>query len=329
MVGIIILDYNNAYDTMNCISSVMEHTPNGVYKIMVVENGSNDATLAQMTDFVNGQNEGRVYREKGAVPKNLPKLSLLISQTNDGYAEGNNKALRLFEKDKSIDKILILNNDILFVEDIISSLEQTMMQIPDCGVISPLLVKKDGVSIDYNCARHDYKKMQFFWEYLFSFKNLFGIIERFEYQKKYLLNNPSLLSEPFFEIELPSGSCMMIDKDLFKSIGYFDNHTFLYFEENILYRKLLCIGRKNFIVPSLKCIHLGASTSQKVPSMFTMKCQMKSTSYYLKTYRDAPLLARYVSLMSIFTIIKIWLQGKFRNMETNLNNLNNSVHEYE
>jgi len=312
MVGIIILDYNNASDTMNCINSVMVNTPEGVYKIMVVENGSNDSTLSQMTEFINNQNEGRVYREESAVPNNMPKISLLLSPTNDGYAEGNNKALRCMERDNTIDTILILNNDILFTEDIISPLRDIKKKIQNCGIISPLLMKKDGKSIDYNCARHDYKKMQFFWEYLFSFKNFFGIIERFEYQKKYLLNNPSLLSEPFFEIELPSGSCMMIDKKLFQDIGYFDNHTFLYFEENILYRRLLSVGKKNYLVPSLKCIHLGASTSRKVSSMFTMKCQMRSTSYYLNTYRNAPILACYVSIMSNLTVFKIWIQEKIR-----------------
>ena len=221
-------------------------------------------------------------------------------------------ALRCMERDNTIDTILILNNDILFTEDIISPLRDIKKKIQNCGIISPLLMKKDGKSIDYNCARHDYKKMQFFWEYLFSFKNFFGIIERFEYQKKYLLNNPSLLSEPFFEIELPSGSCMMIDKKLFQDIGYFDNHTFLYFEENILYRRLLSVGKKNYLVPSLKCIHLGASTSRKVSSMFTMKCQMRSTSYYLNTYRNAPILACYVSIMSNLTVFKIWIQEKIR-----------------
>lgn len=311
MVGIIILDYDNASDTINCIKSVEKYTPKGMYKIIVVENGSNDSTLSQISTFIKEEG-GQVYQEKEPIPTSLPAISLYISKTNDGYAEGNNKALRLFEKDESIDKILILNNDILFVENIISSLERIMMQIPDCGIISPLLVKKDGVSIDYNCARHDYKKMQFFWEYFFSFKDFFGIISKYEYHKKYLLNNPSLISKDYFEIELPSGSCMMIDKQLFKSIGYFDNHTFLYFEENILYRKLLSIGRKNYLVPSIRCIHLGASTSKKSSSMFTMRCQMKSTSYYLRQYRKAPIMARYVDIMSYLTIFKIWIQETIR-----------------
>ena len=307
MVGIIILDYNNASDTINCIESVVKYTTKGKYKVIVVENGSNESTLSQISPFIK-ERGGMVFHEQESISALLPAISLFISKTNDGYAEGNNKALRLFEKDETIDKILILNNDILFVEDIIPSLEKTMAKIPGCGIISPLLLKKDGVSIDYNCARHDYKKMQFFWEYLFSFKDFFGIIGKYEYHKKYLLNTPSLISKDYFDIELPSGSCMMIDKELFKRIGYFDNHTFLYFEENILYRKLLSVGRKNYLVPSIRCIHLGASTSKKSSSMFTMRCQMNSTAYYLKTYRNAPIMARYVGIMSYLTIFKIWIQ---------------------
>lgn len=314
MVGIIILDYNNAKDTISCIESVMTYTIEGTYKIIVVENGSNETTVLKMSEYVTGSHNGKIYSYEKESPVDLGRISLLISCTNDGYAEGNNKALRWLEQDDSIETVLILNNDILFIEDIVSPLLKIKRDISDCGIISPLLVKKDGREIDYNCARHDYKKMQFFWEYLFSFKDFLGIISRFEYKKKYLLNTPSLLKEKYFDIELPSGSCMMIDKDLFKSIGYFDNHTFLYFEENILYQKLKEDNRKNYLVPGLKCIHLGASTSKKVSSMFTMRCQMKSTAYYLRAYRHDPVMAAYVNTMSNLTIFKIWVQERLRKM---------------
>lgn len=313
MVGIVILDYNNAIDTMNCIDSVVKYTPQKIYKIIVVENGSNKETIECMNTYISKTYDSFVILEEGENDvKFLPQIVLLISKENSGYAEGNNKALRLFEGDNSIDSILILNNDILFIEDVISPLYPYLTKIPKCGIISPLLLQRDGKSIDYNCARHDYKKMQFFWEYLFSFKNFFGIIGRYEYKKKYLLNNPDLLMRDYFEIELPSGSCMLIRKELFKDIDYFDKQTFLYFEENILYRKLREWGKTNYLIPRVKCIHLGASTSKRIPSMFTIRCQMKSTAYYLRRYRHAYILAAYVDIMSYLTIIKIWVQGKLK-----------------
>ena len=307
MVGIVILDYNNPNDTINCIESVIKYTPQDLYKIIVVENGSNNNTISIITSYIKGKSNYGIYNYGKDWPYSLPIISLLISNSNDGYAEGNNKALRLFEKDPQIDKILILNNDILFIEDVISRLIVYSEKKPDIGIISPILYKKDSKTIDYNSARYDYKKLQFFWDYLFAFKDFFGIIKKYERNKCILLHNPECMNNEYVNIDLPSGSCMMINKELFKSIGYFDNNTFLYFEENILYRKLLKLGKKNYLIPKIKCIHLGASTSRKSPSAFTMKCQMKSTAYYLRFYRNAPCMAAYVRTMSHLTLFKIWI----------------------
>lgn len=313
MVGIVILDYNNAQDTINCIESVVSHTKNEDYKFVVVENGSKKTTEDEIRTFVEEHfDSAQVIGDEGSPVVKLPRMTLLLSKTNDGYARGNNKALRLLDKDDEIDAILILNNDILFTEDIVTPLYGYLRRLPACGIISPLLTKKNGIDIDYNCARKDYKKMQFFWEYLFSFKDFFGVISRYEYEKCYLLNNPNLVDSEYFQMELPSGSCMMIDKTLFRNIGYFDEGTFLYFEENILYRKLLAKNKKNYLIPRLHCIHLGASTSRKSSTMFTMNCQMKSTSYYLRKYRNAPFLAAFVDVMSYVTKLKIRIQSLWR-----------------
>ena len=67
-------------------------------------------------------------------------------------------------------------------------------------------------------------------------------------------------------IELPSGSCMLVKKDVFAAIGNFDPATFLYYEENILYRKLLKLKLGNYIATGLRCVHPGAATMAKSPS---------------------------------------------------------------
>lgn len=313
MVGIVILDYNNASDTINCIDSVVSHTKGDNYKFVVVENGSKKTTEDEMRNFVERRfADAQVIGEEYSSVKTLPCMTLLLSKTNDGYARGNNKALRLLDKDEEIDAILILNNDILFIEDIINPLYEYLRKLPDCGIVSPLLVTRDGVTIDHSCARKDSTKSQFFYDALFTYKDIAGIISRCWYRRCYLQNNPGLLKEEYFNIELPSGSCMMIDKGLFRQIGYFDEGTFLYFEENILYRKLLAVNKVNYLITGVRCIHLGAATSKKVASLFTVGCQMKSTSYYLRKYRKAPLLAKFVDVMSHVTKLKIRIQSLWR-----------------
>lgn len=305
MVGIVILDYNNASDTINCFESIKKYSPKGAYKIIIVENGSTATTNNTIIKFLS---ENRInydlIDDHACAEGILSDTTLIISKKNDGYAEGNNKALRLFDKDDDINKIMILNNDILFIEDIISQLSMKMDTIADCAIISPLLLKQDGHTIEYCCARKDYSMPQFFFEYLFSFVDVFGIISLFEKKRRLLQKNPELLKCERIEVELPSGSCMMINKSLFREIGYFDKNTFLYFEENILFSKIKALGKRNYLIPKQKCIHLGASTSKNSSSLFLMKCQMQSTEYYLRYYRHSPFWAKYVKFMAKFTVLK-------------------------
>ena len=314
MTGIVILDYNNAQDTINCIESVVKHTPREIYKLFVVENGSRQDTIDEVRRYVQQTfSLDSLVLEDGDNPDVLPFVTLLISNNNDGFAEGNNKALRILDHDDDIDHIMILNNDILFVEDIVNPLVQYCDTLPNCGIVSATLLKNDGQNIDVNCARLDYKKMQFFWEYLFSFKDLFGILSHYTTKQRLLISHPELAQKEYFEIEMPSGSCMLLKKDVFREIGYFDNRTFLYFEENILFRKMQRRGLKNYLIPSVKCIHLGAATTGKQSTTyFTQKCHMESNAYYLKEYCNAPLLAAYVRIMAKLTLLKIRLQNLAR-----------------
>lgn len=312
MVGIVILDYNNASDTINCIESVVKYTPKGAYKLVVVENGSNDGTVNAISQYVKQYEDYMIGDDNSTYPINLPFITLFNSRTNDGYARGNNKGLMLLDKDEDITHVMILNNDILFIEDIVSPLLLRNNSLPNCGIVSSMLLKKDQKEIDVNCARLDYLKRQFFFQYLFMFKDFFGILSKYEQRQGLLTTNPELANKDFIQVEMPSGSCMMIRKALFREIGYFDPHTFLYFEENILFRKLHALGLKNYVIPSVKCVHLGAATTSKQEtSYFLNMCHMESNAYYLRKYCNAPIWAIYVRLMSKLTLLKIHIQSKF------------------
>lgn len=305
--GIIILNYNNSIDTINCINSV-EHFNTSPIKYIIVDNGSTCSDVVEEIDSFLEKKIGTEYvkvsNEKNVV-NFLPKACFFISPTNDGYAQGNNKGLMIAEKDTTITDILILNNDILFTEDIIPKLKEIRHDMISPGIISPLLLKKDGKSIDYTCARKDYTHIQLFFQYLFFFIDIFGLLSFFSKKQNLLENNPNLLSSKYFEIEMPSGSCMLIDKLLFKHIGYFDTHTFLYFEENILFRKMEKIGKHNYLVPWLNCVHLGASTSKKSPTFFTMKCHIESNEYYLRNYNSSIFLEFFISNIKHLIMLKI------------------------
>lgn len=268
MTGIVILNYNNAGYTLDCIGSIREHNSVPV-RIVVVDNASSDDGVEVLDRYL-GSNPGA--------------FELVAAPSNGGYAQGNNIGLKVLEKDDSIDKILILNNDVLFTEDIVPVLEQFIDAHPEAGLVSPLLRCRDGRTPDSSCARRDCTIREIVWTYLLYFTNICGILSRFSERRKMLVTNPELLNRPQVEIELPSGSCMMIRKELFREIGWFDPNTFLYYEENILYRKLLKAGRTNYMLPGISCIHLGGVTTNKIPHTAKYMKSSKASGYYYATH---------------------------------------------
>lgn len=312
--GIIILNYNNSKDTINCIKSVERYNTAPI-KYIIVDNGSsNKQVIKEITSFITEEfkNDYLIIKEDQTLPTKLPKMNFLISPTNDGYAQGNNKGLKLTTQDSEIENILILNSDILFVEDIIPILIKDLNELNDAAIISPILYKKDLKTIDYNCSRKAITLTQNFIIHMLLYMNIAGIITKITNDNNLLFRKKVPLKNNILEIQLPSGSCMLLNKTFFKQIDFFDPNTFLYYEENILFAKIHKLNKKIYLDTRLKCIHLGATTTKtKVPSKFIINCAIQSNKYYITHYTKANKI--YTFCMQIFYLLwklKIYIKTK-------------------
>lgn len=298
--ALIILNYNNVEDTLNCIDSV-EIFNSAAIKYIIVDNGSsrhNASSLLQASLKERFKDRLVVLTDKDVPLVELPYVTLVESSTNDGYAQGNNKGLKLAYEDRSITKVMILNNDILFVEDIIPGLLKYLKDLPDAAIVSPMLYSKELEKIDYTCAR---RKSTIGEEILYNTcSHFFCSYVESKLRKRYILLD-SDISKRVIPIDLPSGSCMLLEKQMFVEIGSFDPHTFLYWEEQILHEKIRKIGKQNYLCTDFKCIHVGgAATVAFVGSLFTLKCGNESSLYYWRHYSNCSE-AAYITLR-----ISIW-----------------------
>lgn len=280
--AIIILNYNNYEDTINCIESIEKYNTADIKYVIVDNNSNREGCKKELIHYLKKYGKNSLVLDNNEQQfTELPYITLILSSKNDGYARGNNKGLKLVENDKEVSDILILNNDTLFIQDIIPHLLRYYYSLPDAGILSPLLCNKENVP-DLRCGR---KNTNIYKEIIRKMFNYTLVLTRIDLSRKeYLLTSIENIPE-LLEIELPSGSCMLINKALFSKIGYFDPNTFLYVEENILYKKLTSIGKKNYLCGNLKCIHLGgATTSTWETSKFLLECEKNSFVYYWKEY---------------------------------------------
>ena len=115
-ISAIILNWNNAPDTIRCLTSIFE----SVYKlseIIVVDNGSSDDSVF-------------VIQEK------FPDITILENEENLGYAQGNNVGIK-YAVDHRADLVLLLNDDTVIAPDMILEMVKVMDEDPMAGIVGP------------------------------------------------------------------------------------------------------------------------------------------------------------------------------------------------
>lgn len=307
--ALIILNYNGCADTLACVKSVLKHNTAPV-KFVIVDNASRPE---QREAVALGLKEIFGERLKVSAPGETALESyatLILNDENAGYARGNNVGLEAAYACDDVEYVMVLNNDVLFVEDIIPPLISKLSSMPDCAIISPILFKSVELKeYDINCARRNERVSEMIGK---NFMHYWHRLRKRSPQQvhphRYLLTNCAKASGEI-EIELPSGSCMLARKDLMQQIGSFDPNTFLYYEENILFSKIAALGLKNYLSLDQKCVHLGAATTSSSSGVFINKHSMASQRYYVRRYTGAGALLRAAHWLSThFYIASLRLQ---------------------
>lgn len=127
-VAIIILNWNNKDDTINCLQSLEKlDYPN--YNVIVVDNGSTDGS-------------------QDAVKKQFPEVKLIELDKNYGFAKGNNIGIREAFKDKEVKYIFALNNDTVVHPDCLREMVRVAESDERIGMVQPKVMRFDKKTID-------------------------------------------------------------------------------------------------------------------------------------------------------------------------------------
>lgn len=287
--AIIVLNYNNYQDTINCLASIKKHNSSPVV-IYIVDNKSTNESVLKIKEFIHSELK-------------FDEVILLESNANLGYACGNNIGIKEAMSNSQCDYIMILNNDTLFVDDIIPHLRMFIDEENNIGIVSPLLYDKNG-NYDLSCARKGYSVKDLA---LYFSTHLFRYLLQIK-QKTTIVDLSELEKNREIEIEIPSGSCMMMSSKVARSIQLFDKNTFLYYEENILFEKEKKLGLKNYLLPYCRLIHLGAGSTNSKPSDFLIKCNINSSRYFVYKILNSNWFEKMVFELSIAIF---WISHKF------------------
>jgi GT2 family glycosyltransferase len=131
--GVVVLNWNNAHDTIPCLESLHAACP-GPEHVVVVDNGSTDTSVACIR---------RWGRERGLVTENgvMPWLIVIEAGSNRGFAGGNNLGIELLENQTSVSHVMLLNNDATVAPDFFRDISTALRNAPGAGLITGTILE--------------------------------------------------------------------------------------------------------------------------------------------------------------------------------------------
>jgi len=250
--GIIILNYNDAENTIKMLEQIKNYKC--LNKIVIVDNHSTDNSIELLT------------------PHTSKKIVLLTAKKNKGYASGNNIGLKYLEKETDCELAIISNPDIHVEESVITELINDMKKNSDISFLGPKILERGRISKGW--------KLPTFLSEFVSNLNYFN-----RYSHKMLRYKEEYYQEKLTQVDVIHGCFFLARLKDFKKIHYFDENTFLYYEENIIGHKSKQNNLKVYIDTTVSVLHdLSVSVDKSLKKISKYKAVKKSMFYYEKEY---------------------------------------------
>jgi GT2 family glycosyltransferase len=188
----IIVNWNLASETIPCIESLLAAgIPAG--QIMVVDNGSQDDSVAQLRARFGNQ------------------IQLIGHSTNLGFAGGNNLGIAAALQ-AGAEWLLLVNNDTIAAPTLVQALGQAVVQHPDYRIIGPLILY--------------FTEPKRIWSLGDRLVPGTLITRRLWHDEPI----PEALP-PFLAVDFLNACCMLIHRTVFEKIGLLNANYFMYAED--------------------------------------------------------------------------------------------------
>jgi GT2 family glycosyltransferase len=264
-IGAVIVNYVNYPDTVKYVKDHLLDQKDIILEIVIVDNNSPNESYEELL------NE---FRSNTSV-------NIIRSECNRGYAAGNNLGIKYLEI-KECDYILVTNNDIEIEDNfLLSKLYKAYLSLDKAAFISPVMMVDGKISTEFSAWKLPNKTKEILSSTRLCSYLARPFLKRFFYQIE-------IEREKSIKVDCISGSFFLGAASLFRQIDYFDDNTFLYYEENILGEKVKRLNMNNYLYYGGNYSHIQGCSVNSVYS-FTQKQSFLCDSkiYYWKEYHKA------------------------------------------
>jgi GT2 family glycosyltransferase len=232
-VDVILVSWNTRDLLRSCIGSLVGGSHQRLARVIVVDNASSDGSAAM-------------------VLSEFPRVDVIASGTNTGYAAGNNLGLNA----ATGSYVLLLNPDTEIPAGAVDTLAGFLDEHPGAGVVAPQLVGFDG-QIQRSCRSFP-SPGALFYEKLGASR----LARIFPGLGAYRMAGWAHDTER--QVDQPMGTALMVRRQAVHDVGGMDEQFPLFFNEVDWLYRIKHAGWEVWFTPSARVRHLGGASTRQV-----------------------------------------------------------------
>ena len=278
----IIINYNDYKTTKRLLDNIKDYKV--IDKIYVVDNHSTDDSYENLKKL------------------KIKRYEVIETPSNKGFAYALNIGAKKAIDDFGNADIIFSNSDIIInsnedLEDLKKTLDKRIV-----GLVGPVVVQNGKLNRGWHLPSPKNEILS----------NLPGIGKRFN---KKIYYDDSYYKGDSSEVEVISFCFFLIKSEVLKEINYFDDNTFLYYEENITASKLKRTQYKTLINNNVTIIHdHSVSIDKSINYINKYKILKQSQLYFETNYNNAnsieKILLKVTIRLTLLTLyVRIFLRG--------------------
>eukprot|EP01013_Petalomonas_cantuscygni_P007961 TRINITY_DN2066_c0_g2_i1.p1 TRINITY_DN2066_c0_g2~~TRINITY_DN2066_c0_g2_i1.p1 ORF type:complete len:345 (-),score=-20.42 TRINITY_DN2066_c0_g2_i1:374-1408(-) len=320
--AIVILNYNNWEDTIECLESVLKLESNHQFTIFIVDNSTTNESIQKLImwakgilepinysfpeiiePFVSKPIKYQIFQENELINANIyEKVIFVKALNNNGFAAGNNIVLKKIQNEwVQFDLIWLLNNDTIIKSNTLSEIVRSANRSKKSCLFAgtPLLEYYEPSKIQ--AIGGVYNKY-------FGYTSHVGVGLNVNHIEKDIAD---------YKVDYPIGASLILSRKFLKEIGLMNEIYFLFFEELDWVERYKRKGGSFEIFNILGVFHKqGGSTKikthkiKKKPELIDL-LSLKNRILFTKTYFNYYLFS-VIGFISTITVFKRLIRGDFK-----------------
>ncbi|MFC1649116.1 glycosyltransferase family 2 protein [Patescibacteria group bacterium] len=285
-LSIVVLNYNTADLTINCLKSLEKVSDETGFEVMVVDNASVDDSVEKIKQYIS---------------KNTKYKTMLIqNKDNLGFSKGNNAA-RKYCNSKFV---LFLNSDTLVSKGALKKPIDYLYAQKEVGAIT-VKMKLPGGGLDKDARRSFPTPWVSLTHLVFGLDKVFPTSKLFaRYWYGYI---PATKTH---EIDVIQGAFFLVRREILDEVGWFDEDYFFTGEDIDLSWKIKVRGYKLVYYSQAEIVHIKQASRKITPE--AQRKSVESTTEAMELFYRKHWWDRYPRLLNWTVIGGIHLVKKLR-----------------